>query len=98
MTANYKERPQEVGPTLIDLVRQWPVAAKVERHAVLDLAGSFSPVFSCNGAGFYRLHQFSLQLSNPKALSWYFPVKTIKGFEVQARHINGDDGEGRIFE
>jgi hypothetical protein len=97
-TANYKQRPQETGKTLIDLVRKWHTATTTERNAVLDLARSCYLVLSWNIAGLYQLHQFSLQLPNPEELTWYFPVKTIKGVEVTARHINGDDADGRVFE
>ena len=97
-TANYKQRPQEVGNTLIDLVRQWHGAAAAERGAVLDLSRSSYLVLSWNNAGLYQLHQFSLQLPSPEGLTWYFPVGTVKGVEKVARHINGDDADGRVFE
>lgn len=97
-TANYKQRPQEVGKTLIDLVRQWHSAAQAESHAMLDLTGSSYLVLSWSDMGFYQLHQFSLQLPNSEELSWYFPVKTAKGVETTARHINGDNADGRVFE
>lgn len=97
-TANYKQRPQEVGKTLIELVRRWHTAATTESNAALDLAKSSYLVLSWNNAGLYQLHQFSLQLPNPEELSWYFPVKAVKDVEQAARHINGDDAAGRIFE
>lgn len=97
-TANYKQRPQEVGRTLIELVRRWHTAATAERSAVLDLAKSCYLVLSWNNAGLYQLHQFSLQLPNPEELSWYFPVKVVKDIEQAARHINGDGADGRVFE
>jgi len=97
-TANYKQRPQEVGKTLIDLVRRWHGAATAERNAVLDLARSSYLVLSWNNAGLYQLHQFSLQLPNPEGLSWYFPIGTVEGIKKPARHINGDDTDGRVFE
>lgn len=97
-TTNYKQRPQEVGKALIDLVGQWHGAAATERGATLDLSQSFYLVLSWNNAGLYQLHQFSLQLPNPEELSWYFPTDTVKGIEKAARHINGDDADGRVFE
>lgn len=97
-TTNYKQRPQEVGETLINLVRQWHRAATAERGAVLDLSRSSYLVLSWNNAGFYQLHQFPLQLPNSEELTWYFPMGTAKGVERLARHINGDDADGRIFE
>lgn len=97
-TANYKQRPQEVGQTLVELVKRWHEAAMAERNAVLDLAKSSYLVLSWNNAGLYQLHQFAVQLPNPEGLSWYFPVSTVKGVEKAARHINGDDADGRVFE
>lgn len=97
-TANYKQRPQEVGETLIGLVRQWHQAATAERGAVLDLSRGSYLVLSWNNAGLYQLHQFSLQLPSLGELTWYFPVSAVKGVEKVARHINGDNADGRIFE
>ena len=31
-------------------------------------------------------------------MAWYFPMNTVKGIEKAARHINGDDAGGRVFE
>ena len=97
-TDNYKEHPQEVGKTLVHLVRHWHQAAAVERRSVIDLAKSCYLVLSWNDAGLYQLHQLSLQLPNPEELSWYFPSTISKGVEKVARHINGDDATGRVFE
>ena len=97
-TDNYKEHPSEVGNTLVGLVRQWHQAAATERKAPVDLARSYYLVLSWNNVGLYQLHQFSLQLPNPEDLSWYFPTGISKGVEKTARHINGDDNEGRVFE
>lgn len=97
-TDNYKEQPQEVGKTLINLVRRWHRAAAAERKATVDLDKSGYLVLSWNNAGLYQLHQLSLQLPNPEELSWYFPTGVSKGVEKTARHINGDDAEGRVFE
>ena len=97
-TDNHKEQPQEVGETLVTLVRQWHQAATRERRAAVDTAKSSYLVLSWNNAGLYQLHQFSLQLPNPAELSWYFPKAIVNGVEKSARHINGDDAEGRVFE
>ena len=97
-TDNYKDHPQEVGNILVDLVRRWHRAAAIERKAAVDLAKSCYLVLSWNNAGLYQLHQFSLQLPDPEGLSWYFPTGVSRGVEKTARHINGDDSEGRVFE
>lgn len=96
--ANYRQKPQEVGRTLISLVRQWHTAVAAERNAPLNLAGSSYLVLSWSNKGLYQLHQFSLQLPNPEELFWYFPVKTVKGVEKPAERIVGDDAEGSVFE
>ena len=95
---NYKQRPQEVGTTLISLVRRWHTAVRDEREATLDLRRSSYLVLSWSNAGLYQLHQFPLQLPNPEELTWYSPTVTSKGVEKAARHINGDDAGGRVFE
>ncbi len=96
--ANYKQKPQEVGKTLIDVVKKWHTSAGDGEGATVDLSKSCYLVLSWNGTGLYQLHQFALTLPSPEQLHWYFPTKTIKGQEVIARHINGDDAEGRVFE
>ncbi len=96
--ANYKQRPQEVGKILVDVVKQWHTSAAAGENTAVDLSKSCYLVLSWNGTGLYQLHQFALTLPNPEQLHWYFPTKTINGQEKIARHINGDDMEGRVFE
>ena len=96
--ANYKEKPKEVGATLINLVRRWHQAAAADRQSLLDLSRSSYLVLSWNTQEQYQLHQFSLALPNPEELDWYFPTNKTKDGERAARHINGDDIDGRVFE
>ncbi len=96
--ANYKEKPEEVGKTLISLLRQWHQAAALDQPKILDLSRSFYLVLSWNTQEQYQLHQFSLTLPNPEDLTWYFPTNKTREGETAARHINGDDAEGRVFE
>lgn len=96
--ANYKEKPKEVGATLINLVRRWHQTAASDLQGPLDLSRSSYLVLSWNAKEQYQLHQFSLTLPNPEQLTWYFPMKKTKDGETAARHINGDDTDGRVFE
>ncbi len=95
--ANYKEKTSEVGETLVNLVRHWHQAAASDQQSVLDLSRSFYLVLSWNTQEQYQLHQFSLTLPNPEELVWYFPRNKTKDGEMAARHINGDDANGRVF-
>jgi len=98
-TANYKNKPDEVGGTVVNLVRYWHKAAASDRHSTLDLTQSAYLVLSWEDQGQYQLHQFSLTLPNSGDLSWYFPTKRVKGSDATARHLNGDDADGgRVFE
>lgn len=98
-TANYKNEPDEVGKTVVSLVRQWHQAAASDRHSTLDLAQSSYLVLSWEDQGQYQLHQFSLTLPNPEDLVWYFPTKKAEGKDMTARHLNGDDADGgKVFE
>ena len=95
---NYKEKPREVGEALINLLRRWHQAAAADRQSLLDLSRSSYLVLSWNTQEQYQLHQFSLTLPNPEELDWYFPANKTKNGEATARHINGDDADGRVFE
>jgi hypothetical protein len=79
-------------------VRKWHEAASIEHGGEVDLSGSSYLVLSWNTAGQYQLHRFALQLPDPEKLNWYFPIVKRKGREVRAKHLNGDDGVGRVFE
>ncbi|MBV9848757.1 MAG: hypothetical protein JO250_03620 [Armatimonadetes bacterium] len=96
--SNYRDNPQEVGITLIELVQQWHLAASIDRGGLVNLAKSYYLVLSWNNAGLYQLHQFSLALPDPTKLRWYCPVKQVKGIAGLSRRINGDDEAGTIFE
>lgn len=98
-TANYKGNPKEVGRTVVHLVRDWhQAAAALDRQNRLDLSRSSYLVLSWNAQEQYQLHQFALTLPNPEELQWYFPTKKNGDAETAARHINGDDADGRVFE
>ncbi|MGI4787404.1 MAG: hypothetical protein ACRYFS_00995 [Janthinobacterium lividum] len=97
-TTNYKEKPNEVGETVVNLVRQWHQSAALGQQSRLDLSRSSYLVLSWSNKEQYQLHQFSLTLPNPEELNWYFPMKKIAGTETLGRHLNGDDADGRVFE
>jgi len=96
--ANYKQNAQEVGKSLLALVQQWHRAAAADKSKTLDLSKSCYLVLSWSSDGKYQLHQFPLALPNPDELIWYFPTKIAGGVETTARHLNGDNAEGRVFE
>lgn len=96
--ANYKEKPKEVGETLVNLLRRWHQAAASDQQSILDLSRSSYLVLSWNTQEQYQLHQFSMTLPNPEDLTWYLPTNKTKDGEVAARHMNGDGADGRIFE
>ncbi len=95
---NYKNRPRDVGIALIELVVQWHEEVSIARGGNVDLTGSSYLALSWSKAGWYQLHQFSLQLPDPKRLKWYFPTVERGGIATAARHLRGDDASGTLFE
>jgi len=93
--SNYRDRPAEVGASLVEVVESWHGAVSIEQGGIVDLAGSSYLVLSWSRAGFYQLHQFPLTMPDPRSLGWYFPVK--RGGE-KGRRLAGDDGSGILFE
>ena len=96
--ANYKQNAHEVGRTLIAQVQKWHRAAAADKDISLNLFKSYYLVLSWSSDGNYQLHQFALTLPNPDELAWYFPTKVAGDAVTTARHLNGDDAEGRVFE
>lgn len=93
--SNYRDKPLEVGISLIEVVESWHHAVSIERGGFIDLSKSYYLVLSWNQARYYQLHQFSLTMPNPTKLNWYFPTK--KGGDT-GRRITGDDDSGALFE
>jgi hypothetical protein len=87
--SNYRDRPLEVGISLIEEVERWHHAVSREQGGFIDITKSSYLVLSWNRAGRYQLHQFPLTMPNPHDLNWYFPTK---------KRIAGDDEIGRLFE
>ncbi len=96
--ANYKERPQEVGEALTNLLQAWHEAESFLSGGRIDLSKSSYLVLSWSRAGWYQLHQFRLNMVNAHALRWYFAKRLVKGKEVVSRHLNGDDDHGTLVE
>lgn len=96
--SNYRDRPLEVGISLIEVVERWHQAVSAERGGKIDLTGSSHLVLSWSEAGWYQLHQFPLTLPDPQSLRWYFPSVTRRGAESPGRRINADDHSGTLFE
>ncbi len=93
--ANYRSRPSEVGHSLIEVVASWHHAVSSARGGAVNLAKSSYLVLSWNRAGYYQLHQFSLNMPDPHELNWSFPTK--RSGEA-GRRIIGADATGTLFE
>lgn len=94
--ANYRDKPSEVGIRIIELVESWHRLASATTLGVIDLSRSSYLVLSWNTKKYYQLHQFALNLPNPNALRWYFPLK--KDSNEPANRLCGVDNTGVIFE
>lgn len=92
-TSDYMQRAREVGLALVNLVKQWHIAASTYRTLPVDIDRSsyLALMWDARTAG-YQLFKFPLSLPDPSGLNWYFTT-TGKG------HLNGDDSSGgRVFE
>jgi hypothetical protein len=88
--ANFRQYPDRVGKTLIDLVTSWHEAESSVAGGHIDLSKSAYLVLSWDkSSGVYQLHQFSLRLPGDR-VKWHFPP----GEE----RLKGDDEFGRVFE
>lgn len=96
--ANYREKPTETGIALIELVTSWHEAESSISGGTIHLERSSYLVLSWNKRGEYQLHQFPLELPNPRSLKWYFPTKITKRGEEPADRLCGMDETGTIFE
>ena len=96
--SNYKSRPEEVGHALIEVVNAWHQAESNATGGSIDLAKSSYLILSWNRAGFYQLHQFSMNIVDAAALRWHVPTKQVKGEQTVGRRINGDDERGTRVE
>ncbi|HVF49640.1 MAG TPA: hypothetical protein VNA19_06115 [Pyrinomonadaceae bacterium] len=92
---NYRDRPLDVGVSLIEVVESWHHAVSLERGGNVDLSRSSYLVLSWNPARHYQLHQFPLTMPNPSHLHWYFPSNKRN---ESGRRIAGDDKTGTLFE
>jgi hypothetical protein len=92
---NYRDRPLDVGVSLIEVVERWHQAVSTERGGSVDLSRSSYLVLSWNTARHYQLHQFSLTMPDPHELHWHFP--TNRSGET-GRRIAGDDDVSTLFE
>jgi len=85
---NYKEYPRDAGIALVELVEQWHQETVTKN---IDISKSFFLVLSWNRSGWYQLHQFQLELPNPRLLEWQFPLEQRRGVEERARRLRGSD-------
>jgi hypothetical protein len=92
---NYRDRPLDVGATLIEVVESWHQAVSTERGGNVDLSRSSYLVLSWNPARHYQLHQLPLKLPDPRQLTWHFPPNR-RG--EPGRRLVGSDETGTLFE
>jgi hypothetical protein len=92
---NYKDYPRDVGIALVDLVEQWHQETIAKN---IDMSKSFFLVLSWNRNGWYQLHQFRLELPDPRSIEWQFPFEKRRGVEKRARRLRGRDDQGVVFE
>jgi len=85
---NYKQYPEQVGKTLVELIGSWHQLVSISNRGSIDLSKSYYLVLSWNRVGEYQLHQFSLEL--PSNIVWTFPLG-------EARLV-GTDTTGKLFE
>ncbi len=96
---NYRNRPEETGIALVELVKSWHDVVSIENGGKINLHRSFYLILSWDTKGSYQLHQFVLDLPYPRTLHWYFPMKVGKNKEDQpAVRLSGDDEFGTVFE
>lgn len=93
--SNYKNKPLEVGVSLIEVVERWHRAISIERGGIVDLTKSSFLVLSWNRERLYQLHQFPLSMPNAYDLSWNFPTKKDGN---EGRRLAANDESGVIFE
>ncbi len=91
----YRDRPSEVGVSLIEVVESWHHAISIKHGGIIDLTKSSYLVLSWNQSRYYQLHQFPLAMPNPYDLHWHFPTK--KGGD-RGRRLAGDDDSSVLFE
>lgn len=92
---NYRDRPLDVGVSMIEVVEGWHQAVSIERSGNVDLSRSSYLVLSWNLARHYQLHQFPLTMPTSRDLHWHFPTNR-RG--ESGRRLAGDDETGTLFE
>lgn len=94
---NFKSCPELVGSILLDLVRSWHSIEGLDSGGDVDLGHSCYLTLSYNKLGWYQLHQFSLELPDPRGLTWEFPTASERGAAV-SNTLHGIDSNGRVLE
>lgn len=93
----YKSLPREVGTELINLVKEWHRAEDLLSGGSVDLGKSAYLSLMWSRKGQYQLHQFRLDLPNPSALTWRFPVNPRTSMLMAG--LRGLDASGeKVFE
>ncbi|WP_129676271.1 helix-turn-helix domain-containing protein [Candidatus Chloroploca sp. Khr17] len=90
--AEYHLRAQEIGLTLLEVIKQRKERASIYNNGTVDIEHSYYLVLLWSRRGSYQLFQFSLHMPQADTLHWYYP-------HPESRHLNGDDADAnRIFE
>ncbi|GIK66166.1 MAG: hypothetical protein BroJett018_39600 [Chloroflexota bacterium] len=95
--SNYKTLPSETGNSLLELVRQWHRQESHELGGTIDVAHSYYLTLAYNKAGWYQMHQFTLDFPPAEQLHWYFPQRA-QGGQVIIGNLRADDDSGMLFE
>lgn len=87
---NYQSKSDEVGISLIELVRSWHLEEGILHGGPIDLDKSAYLVLLWNKAGWYQLFQYQLDIVNEYSLRWSFPAN--------AKRLVGYDESGVLVE
>lgn len=94
--ADYRERPAEVGASLIEVVEGWHSNVSLEKGGGVDVAKSFYLILLWDkSTKRYRLYQFDISLPDPSTVTWDFPRAQDGG---PSKRLVGKDGAGKLFE
>jgi len=94
---NYKSKPDDVGQSLISLVREWHSAVSLEQGGKVNLQRSCYLALMWSVQGEYQLYQFPLTLPDPENILWQFPSAQAAEVDLR-RHLRGSIQGKTIFE
>ena len=95
---NYRDYPDEVGISLVNLVSEWHSNVSVAFGGDIDLTRSYHLALMWDASGEYQLFQFPIYLPDPDGIGWDCPLVRRKGRSQVGNSIRGYDDTGTIFE